>query len=101
MDVQTISTRVLAAGALGFGVLGVVAPARLAAMMGSDAETAREVGFRDLGNGFVILAAPRAGLAQRAFFDVSDALMFGRRKPLVGIGALAFAALGVYTLATR
>ncbi len=33
--------------------------------------------------------------------NVSDAIMFGRNRPKVGIGALAFAALGVYTLAAR
>lgn len=101
MNVPMFATGVLAAGALGFGALGVAAPARLARLVGSDEETARELGFRDLGNGLVILAAPSAGLAQRAFYDVSDAVMFGRRKPKVGIGALAFAALGVYTLAAR
>ena len=64
-------------------------------------QIARELGFRDVGNGLVILAAPTAGLAQRVFFDVSDAIMFGRSRPKVGIGALVFAALGVYTLAAR
>ena len=101
MKVPTLITGVLATGALGFGVLGIVAPGRLARMVGSDEETARELGFRDLGNGYVIHAAPQAALAQRALFDVSDAIMFGRRKPKVGVGALAFAALGVYTLAAR
>jgi hypothetical protein len=101
MKIPTLTTWTLGAGALGFGVLGLVAPARLARMVGSDEETARELGLRDLGNGLVILAAPQVGLAQRALFDVGDAVMFGRRKPKVGVGALAFAALGVYTLAAR
>jgi hypothetical protein len=101
MNVPGLATGVLAAGALGFGALGLAAPGRLARLVGSDEETARELGFRDLGNGLVILAAPTAGLAQRAFYDASDAVMFGRRKPNVGVGALAFAALGVYTLAAR
>jgi hypothetical protein len=101
MKVPTVLTGVLAAGALGFGVLGLAAPSRLARLVGSDEETARELGVRDLGNGLVILAAPSAGLAQRAFYDLSDAVLFGRRKPKVGVGALAFAALGVYTLAAR
>src|SRR4051812_36185602 len=101
MKVPTITTGMLAGGALGFGVLGLVAPARLARMLGCDEETARELGVRALGNGLVILAAPTAGLAQRALFDVGDAVVFGRRRPKVAVGALAFAALGVYTLAAR
>jgi hypothetical protein len=101
MKVPTVATGVLAAGALGFGVLGLGSPARLARMVGSGEETARELGFRDLGNGLVILAAPTAGIAQRVLYDVSDAIMFGRRKPRVAAGALGFAALGVYTLLSR
>lgn len=98
MKIPAITTGVLAAGALGFGVLGLVAPRRVAKLVASDEETARELGVRDLANGLVILAAPQAGLAQRIFYDLSDAALFGRRKPKVGIGAVAFAALGAYTL---
>jgi hypothetical protein len=101
MKSPTIARGVLAAGALGFGVFGIASPARLARMLGSDEATAREVGFRDLGNGLVILAAPTAGIAQRMLYDVSDAIMFGRRRPRVAVGALGFATLGAYTLASR
>ncbi len=101
MNAPTIATGVLAAGAFGFGVLGLVSPARLARMVGSDEATARELGVRDLGNGLVILAAPTAGIAQRMLYDVGDAIVFGRRKPGVAVGALAFAALGAYTLVSR
>jgi hypothetical protein len=41
---------------------------------------------------------PAPAIAQRALYDASDALLFGRRKPLVGAGAAAFAALGVLAL---
>lgn len=94
-------SRVLGGGALVFGALGVVRPASLARMLDSTEETAREVGFRDLGNALVILAStdPRAGIAQRMLYDVSDALMFGRRKRSAGVAALAFAALGAVALA--
>ena len=101
MKFPEIARGVLAGGALGFGVIGIAAPSRLAKMLGSDDDTARAIGFRDVGNGLVILAAPQAGIAQRAFFDVGDAIVFGRRKPLVAVGALAFAALGIATLAAR
>lgn len=93
-------TKVLGAGALAFGILGLVRPSTLARMVASDEETAREIGVRDLGSGLVLLASPdpRPAIAQRALFDVSDAVLFGRRKPAVAVGALAFALLGVYAL---
>lgn len=94
-------TLVLGGGALAFGVFGLVAPRRLARMVGSsDADLGRELGVRDLGNALVFAAgANRAALLQRMLFDVSDAIQFGRRKPGVGAGALAFAALGAVALA--
>lgn len=93
-------TKILAGGALGFGVLGLVRPGKLAEMMASDEETAREVGFRDVGNGLLLLASPdpRPAIAQRALYDVSDAIMFGPRKTGVLVGALGFAALSLYGL---
>src|SRR5579884_1665668 len=94
------STVVLGGGAAVFGVFGLVAPARLARMVGSDdPDLGRELGFRDLGNALVFASgANRAALAQRMLFDVSDAIQFGRRKPAVGPGALAFAVLGAAAL---
>jgi hypothetical protein len=91
---------ILGGGAFVFGVLGVVAPRRLAAMVGSaDEALGRELGFRDLGNALVFAAgANRTAVAQRMAYDVSDAIRFGRRKPTVGVGALAFAGLGALAL---
>lgn len=93
-------TKILGGGALAFGVLGLVQPGRLAKMMAADEETAREVGFRDVGNGLLLLASPdpRPAIAQRALYDVADAVMFGPRKPGVAVGALSFFALGLYGL---
>ncbi len=95
--------KLLGAGALAFGVLGLVRPRSLARMAATDEETARELGFRDLGNGALLLASadPRLAIGQRMLFDVSDALLFGRRKPGVAVGALAFAALGAYALTRK
>jgi hypothetical protein len=91
---------VLGAGALAFGVLGLARPQALARMAATDEETARELGFRDLGNGGLLLASsdPRLAIVQRMLFDASDALLFGRRKPSVAVAALAFAALGAFAL---
>jgi hypothetical protein len=93
-------TKILGAGALAFGVLGLVRPAKLADMMAADEETAREVGFRDVGNGLLLLVSPdpRPAIAQRALYDVADAVMFGPRKTTVLVGALGFAALSLYGL---
>lgn len=97
---QRSLSRLLGVGTLAFGVLGLARPALLGRMVDSDVETAREIGFRDLGNGALLLASPdpRPAIAQRVLFDVSDALMFGRRKPGVAAAALGFAALGAFAL---
>ena len=94
---------VLGGGALAFGILGVVAPSRLASLLGpDDAGIGRELGFRDVGNALVFASgASRAALFQRMVYDVSDAIRFGRRRPGVGAGALAFAALGAAALLRR
>ena len=93
-------TVVLGCGALAFGVLGVAAPARLATMVGAgDPAVGRGIGLRDLGNALVFASgSSRTAIMQRMLFDVSDAIQFGRRKPKVGAGALAFAALGAAAL---
>ena len=93
-------TFILGGGALAFGVLGIAAPARVAAMVGSsDPGVGREIGLRDLGNALVFASGSnRTAIMQRMLFDVSDAIQFGRRKPAVGAGALVFAALGAVAL---
>lgn len=89
---------VLGGGALAFGVFGLVAPERLAKMMATDADAARAVGFRDLGNALAFALAPTSvAAAQRMVYDVGDAVSFGPRKPAVAAGALAFAALAGWT----
>ena len=95
--------RFLGPGALAFGVLGLARPGFLARLAATDEETARELGFRDLGNGALLVASadPRLAIGQRVLFDVSDALVFGRRKPGVAVSALAFAALGAYALTQK
>jgi len=91
---------VLGGGAFAFGVYGVVAPRRLARLVGSDdPDLGRELGYRDLGNALVFAAgANRAAIMQRMLYDVSDAISFGPRKPKLGVGALAFAGLGAVAL---
>lgn len=98
---QHALTRAVASGALACGLLGVVRPAVLARMLETGDETAREIGFRDLGNALVLFGAAdaRLGLAQRMLYDVADAVMFGRRKPGVAVAALGGAALGALALA--
>jgi hypothetical protein len=93
-----IAAAVLGSGALAFGLLGLVAPGKLARMMATDVDTARAVGFRDTGNALAFALAPTwAAALQRGLYDVGDALAFGRRKPTVLAGALSFAALSAWT----
>lgn len=85
---------VLAGGSLAFGLLGLVAPGRLVRLMGSDEETARAIGRRDVGNALTFALAPtRAAATQRMLYDLGDAAVFGPRKPGVAAGALSFAVL--------
>ena len=91
--------RFLGLGALGFGVLGLAKPRTLARLAATDERTARELGWRDLGNGLLLLASgSRFAIGQRMLYDVSDAIEFGPRKRGVAVGALAFAALGAVAL---
>jgi hypothetical protein len=93
-----ITAAVLGSGALAFGLLGLVAPRKLAEMMATDEDTARAVGFRDTGNALAFLLAPTSAAAlQRGLYDIGDALAFGRRKPTIMAGALSFAVLSAWT----
>ena len=93
---------IIGAGALAFGVLGVVKPRAMAWLVGSTDDVGRQLGFRDLGNALTFASgATRPALMQRLLFDISDALMFGRRKPYVGVAALSVAALDALALAKR
>ena len=93
-----IAAAVLAGGSFGFGLLGILAPGRLARMMGADEETARAIGVRDVGNALAFVLAPTSAAAvQRMVYDLADAASFGRSKPTVAAGALSFAALAGWT----
>jgi hypothetical protein len=93
-----ITAAVLGSGALAFGLLGLVAPRKLAELMATDEDTARAVGFRDTGNALAFLLAPTSAAAlQRGLYDIGDALAFGRRKPTIMAGALSFAVLSAWT----
>lgn len=93
-----VGAAVLAGGALGFGLLGLVAPGRLARMMDTDREAARAIGLRDVGNALAFLLAPTSAAAtQRMLYDLGDAVIFGPRKPTVAAGALSFALLAGWT----
>jgi hypothetical protein len=93
-----LTAAVLASGALAFGILGLVNPRKLAAMMVTDEDTARSIGIRDTGNALAFLVAPTwAAALQRGVYDVGDALAFGGRKPSVRVAALSFAALSAWT----
>jgi hypothetical protein len=92
---QRTAIAVLAAGAIGFGVLGIARPARLARLVGTDEASARALGMRDLTNGVLLLLArdKRPVLAARALADLDDAWKFGPNDPRVLAGTLGFAAL--------
>jgi hypothetical protein len=93
--------RVLGAGSLAFGVLGLVRPARLARMMAIGEDAARIVGFRDTGSALALFASAdkRLAVVQRMLFDAGDAALLARRRPGAAVAALAFGCLGAAALA--
>ena len=78
-------------GSLALGVAGIVRPQLFHRLCDASEDEARELGVRDLCVGIAIYASPRVGLAQRAISDLGDAVVFGRRKPVVGVVAVASA----------
>jgi hypothetical protein len=96
---QRASVTVLAAGSIGFGLLGLARPYRVAALVGVDESTAKALGMRDLANGVTLATAvlagrdPRPALAARAMFDLSDAVKYGRNDRKILAATLTFAAL--------
>ena len=83
-------------GSIALGVVGVVRPSLVGRLCNASDDEARELGFRDLVVGLGIYANPRVGLAQRALADVGDAVVFGRRKPVVAAIAVASALVAAH-----
>jgi hypothetical protein len=75
-------------GSLALGVAGIVRPQLFRRLCDATEDEARELGVRDLCVGVAIYASPRVGLAQRALSDLGDAVVFGRRKRIVGVVAV-------------
>jgi len=81
----------MGSASIGLGLAGIVAPSMIGRLTAATDDEARELGVRDLCVGMAIYASPRVGLAQRALADLGDAVVFGRRKPIVGVIAVASA----------
>ena len=90
----------MALGSLALGVAGIVRPALFHRLCDASEDEARELGVRDLCVGLAIYASPRLGLAQRALADLGDAVVFGRRKPFVGVIAGASAVVAAAAAAS-
>lgn len=92
--------RALGWGCLGFAGLALARPAGIARLIGHDEDVARALGVRDLGSGLTLLLSEDVvpALLARVAYDVSDAVIFGRREARTIPWALGFAALGVAAL---
>ena len=90
----------LTGGSLFFAAWGMAAPRSLGRAMGVSEETARFIGFRELGAGLVLAGGHhRARYLPRVVFDASDAWAMRRDHPNAAVGALGFAALAVVAMA--
>ena len=86
---QRISSVVLGAGSIAFGVWALARPAAFASFMGSDPAMGRLTGVRDLAIGSAIVGHPaRSTFLARALADAWDAGTVS--KPKVAVGAAAF-----------
>lgn len=88
---RTFVKHALGGASLALGVAGIVRPQLFRRLCDASEDEARELGVRDLCVGIAIYASPRLGLTQRALSDLGDAVVFGRRKPVVGVIAVASA----------
>src|SRR5690606_21571600 len=79
----------LGAASLGLGIWGILWPRQLGAVLGTDQDTARLIGFRDVGLALPLLGwGSRPALLSRAVLDLGDAFVF-RHRPLIAVGAAA------------
>jgi len=81
-------------GSAAFGVWGLVHPASLGRVMGTSADAARLVGFRDTGVGLLIARSEGPlPFVLRALYDLGDCVTLRKQKPKVAAGALGFSLL--------
>jgi hypothetical protein len=90
---------ILAGGSLFFAAWGIARPRSLARAMGVSEETARFVGFRELGAGLALAGGRGAApYLPRIVFDVSDAWAMRKDHPNAALGAVGFAALALASM---
>jgi len=94
---------VLAGGCAAWSALAFLRTARMAELIGTSEADVRTLGIRDAGNGIALALArdPRAPIAARIAFDLTDAVRYGRGRPKVLAMTAGFAALGAAALASR
>jgi hypothetical protein len=97
---QRALSYVLAGGCAAWAALAFARTDRVAGAIGAPASEVRALAVRDVGNGITLALAsdPRPAIAARVLFDLSDAVRYGRGRPAMAAGIVAFAALGVAAL---
>lgn len=90
----------LAAGCAAWAALAFARTDRVAEVVGAPPSEIRALGVRDVGNGITLALAsdPRPAIAARVLYDLSDAVRYGRGRPAMAAGIVAFAALGLAAL---
>jgi hypothetical protein len=92
---QRTWARIVAGGCAWWVGLTALRTRRVADLIGASESEVRALGVRDADSGALPLAGPpRAALALRVAFDLSDAVRYGRGRPKVLAMTLGFAAVG-------
>jgi hypothetical protein len=93
---QRTWARLLALACGGWVALALGRTDRVAQAIGADASEVRALAVRDMGSAVTLIASadPRAAMAARVLFDLSDAARYGRGGPTLAASILGFAAVG-------
>ena len=100
---QRTWARILAAACGAWVALALLRTDRVAEAIGAGPKEVRALALRDLASAGALLAPghERTAIASRVVLDVSDAVRYGRGRPKLRAGILAFAAFGALGLAAR
>lgn len=86
----------LGLGSLAIGVVSLLRPGLVGRILKVDRSTVWLIAVRDLASAWLILGwGGRLAYATRALFDLGDAGMMARRRPMAALMAAATAVLGI------
>jgi hypothetical protein len=95
---------VLIAGNVGFGIVGLVMPQRIGALIDEPEDAVKRIARKDLAAGLALASSrkrPVVPLTLNALADAKEAAGWFKTKPLLAMVPLLWAAIAVVALLTR